>query len=317
MRWGAAALLLGVLASGCIGGPAGCNVPDGLRVLTPPVTADYMATDPAQPWDTVALSWPAAQGLRSATHYTLSPPAWNLTVESYPAASGGPVLEHLRVVPGAATNATLMRSWSLAQETQDSHGSTACRSGRGGSLAWDLRAPAAGTVAQPGMGVRVMTAGFWENGTLFYTNIHALHDSGWPRAGWYGWEGGDPLPVYVYDRDRGERPAPWSATTEGTPLGAPTQNATLWNYYTTIPGFNQALKGLSTSTVRVVHLRPEEAYTRAGNEAHPLYGSPLVFYIKLVAVERLPCPDSPTAMGPCPLVPAGQPHQGPGLAFSP
>jgi hypothetical protein len=136
-----------------------------------------------------------------------------------------------------------------------------------------------------------MTAGFYENGTLFYTNIPEIHaNPAWPRPSWYAWGGSNPLPVYVYDQDRTEKPAYWTASTTGTPAGAPTNNATAWNYFTTIAGFNEALKGLSTNTVRVARLAPEEAYTRPGSESHPLYGAPLVFYIKVLEVVDFPCP---------------------------
>jgi hypothetical protein len=290
---------LGLPLAGCLQAPD-CPVPDQVRVLTLPVPAGYLATDPGQAWDTLALAWPSAKG-PAALSYGIDA-GWNVSVERYPGA--GATLERLRVLPGAG-DATLTRSWTLAHDEQARNG--ACHSGRSGALAWDLQAPAPGMVAQAGMGVRVMAAGFWENGTLFYTNIKQVDAAPWPRASWYAWGGGDPLAVYVYGGERSERGAVWSASTRGTAVGPATGNATLWDYGTTIPGFNAALKGLSLNTARVVRVAPEDAYTWSGNEDHPLYGSALVFYIKLVAVEQVPCPDAPVLCG-------GMPADGPDAA---
>ncbi|MFO1536157.1 MAG: hypothetical protein ABR586_10865 [Thermoplasmatota archaeon] len=287
------AVLLCLPLAGCLDAPE-CAVPPQVKVLTLPVPAGYLATDPGQPWDTLALSWPAAEPATTAYRVDAG---WNVTVDRFAAPPGGAVLERLRVQPGGGA-ATLTRAWSLAHEEAASVG--ACHSGRSGQLAWDLKVPEAGPTAQPGMGVQVMAAGFWENGTLFYTNIKQVDAAQWPRAPWYAWGGSDPLAVYVYGSDRAERDPLWSLTTQGTALGPPTGNATLWSYATTIPGFNAALKGLSATTARVVRIAPEDAYTRPGNEAHPLYGAALVFYIKLVAVERLPCPDAPLVCGMAP-----------------
>jgi hypothetical protein len=135
--------------------------------------------------------------------------------------------------------------------------------------------------------VHLYTAGFLEDGTLFYTNIKAIDHDDWPRTPWYAWEGGEPLAVYVYDEDAGEEPAYWEDPQSGTPLHGTIPGL---GYSPTIAGFNDALKGLSTNTVRVVRLEPEEAYTHPGNEDHPLYGEPLVFYIKVETVVPLPCP---------------------------
>lgn len=68
----------------------------------------------------------------------------------------------------------------------------------------------------------------------------------------------------------------------------PVNGLSLTSYYTTIEGFNEALKGLSTTTARIVHVPPEKAYTRPGLENHPLYGDELVFYI-LLQVKSQPC----------------------------
>lgn len=142
-----------------------------------------------------------------------------------------------------------------------------------------------GELATTGQGAHVYTAGFWTNGTLFYTNIAEVDSSTWPRAGWYAFEGGEALPVYVYDKDRGEKPAYWGQEHEIGPVGQRIGR----EYFTTIAGFNEALKGLSTATERVVVIPPEKAYTLPGNEEHPLYGDALVFYIRVVDVVDVPC----------------------------
>lgn len=153
---------------------------------------------------------------------------------------------------------------------------------------WDLAAPAEGELVEVGSGALVRTAGFWENGTLFYTNIAQIDDGDWPRAGWYGFASGEPLQVYVYDKERDEIPPQWGDADGGLPIAAPAGSPT--EYFPTIPGFNEALKGLSTTTTIVAHLSPEEAYTRPGNEQHPLYGDALVFLIHVEAAADRPCP---------------------------
>jgi hypothetical protein len=295
-------LATGSLA-GCLEVPVDCPVPESLRPMTPVVPAPYGATDPAQEWDALVLR-PAAEA-----DWTVDaqPEGWRARLEQV-----SPALDRVRVEPAAATGApgNVTLRWHVRAATD-----AGCVGERTGYLHWALAAPEAGAKAQAGAGAQVMTAGFWENGTLFYTNIQEVHESAWPRAGWYAWAGSDPLPVYVYDRARGEQPAWWSAGTGGTPLGPATGNATLWQYYTTIPGFNEALKGLSTNTARVVRLAPEEAYTRSGNERHPLYGDALVFYVKVVGVDPAPCPGGMLAAA-CPGLPLASPAP-PGPAAAP
>ena len=278
-------LLVASALSGCLYFGPGCDSPQAAEILTPLVEGRYLHTDASQDWDTLLLANTSQAVGNTSTTPFIDPPSWTAEqVEISPAAAASN-FTLLRVHPGTG-NATL-RVISRAETSV--HG--VCEGAQNNGIAWTLMPSVPGAMAKPGQGVHVLTAGFWENGTLFYTNIEALdHDKAWPRASWYEWEGGDPLPVYVYDQDRAEEPMLWHGTTAGTPLGAPTQNATAWDYFTTIPGFNNALKGLSTNTVRVVRLTPEEGYTRAGNEQHPLYGAALVFYIKVLDVEDLPCP---------------------------
>lgn len=170
--------------------------------------------------------------------------------------------------------------------------------------------------ASPGTGVHVWYAGFWTNGTLFDTNLETVHDSDWPRAAWYDAAVGAPLPVYVYDQARTERPAYWGPLRDAPPVTDTPVDDT-WDanvadidstfglgYYTTIEGFNEALKGLSTGTTKVVVIPPEKAYTRPGNEAHVLYGDAIVFWIWAEEVVTLPCNSPGTT--PAPIVSAAR-----------
>ena len=267
----AAALLAGVL-SGCVGldEPA-CDPATAASLRTPWVDGAYLRTDPGTTWDTLVLATGGEDPAASA-----APAGWSVDSERISAGEEEANLSLLRVTPAAG-----MGSLDLAYSYDD------CSGPQSGTIHWDLAEPREGRSAHPGQGVHVYTAGFWENGTLFYTNMKSIDHSDWPRAGWYAWEGADPLPVYVYDQDRSEQPATWKDPTAATPAAGEVPGL---GYFTTIKGFNEALKGLSTNTVRVVRLAPGDAYTRAGNEDHPLYGDALVFYIKVVDVVDLPCP---------------------------
>jgi hypothetical protein len=276
MRVWVALAAVASLVSGCVGlGERGCG-PDGadldaMPVLrTPWVDGGYLRTDPAGTWDTVILQ----TGDAEAPAAMAGPAGWSVEVERI----SDPSLDNfslLRVAPGAGKG-----------RLDVAYDHTEC-GGQRGTISWTLAAPEKGRAAEPGEGVHVHTAGFLEDGTLFYTNIKAIDHDDWPRTDWYAWEGGDPLPVYVYEGDRSEQPAHWKDPQSGTPVEGTVPGL---GYYTTIPGFNAALNDLSTNTVRVARLAPEEAYTRAGNEEHPLYGQALVFYIKVDAVVPLPCP---------------------------
>lgn len=275
----ACALALGL--AGCVAeAGARCDEP-AVAALTPWVGRDYLATDPEADWETVTLLRPLSPDDR-VDLAARAGDGWTAAAEPL---SETPGLSLVRATPSGSASGSVGVDWTLHRWSAD------CHAGAEGSLQWTLDPPTPGDSARPGQGVHVHTAGFWENGTLFYTNIEALHeDAAWPRASWYAWEGGDALPVYVYDQDRGEMPPLWNPT-----VGTPADGLGPWAYFTTIPGFNEALKGLSTHTTRVVRLEPEEAYTRPGNEGHPLYGDALVFYIKVDRVVDLPCPEASPA----------------------
>lgn len=296
------ALLLVAALAGCLG--------DGLSedclwdpgVATPKLHGAYMQTDPGQAWQTVVLA-PPGNASSSLVFGLAAGASWNATTR--PVSSQGAGLHVVSVTPGAGPgNVTL----DFTERTSVGR----CQGRNHGLVMWDLAPPKPGDAAMPGQGVHVMTAGFFENGTLFYTNIAELDtDPRWPRISWYAWEGDLPLPVYVYDASRDEQPVVWKApsstlapiTAQAPDTGTPADEAvdalpqdadeeTGAGYFTTIPGFNDALQGLSTTTARVVRLEPEQAYTRPGNEEHPLYGHAIVFYIKVLDVVDAPCPQS-------------------------
>lgn len=157
-----------------------------------------------------------------------------------------------------------------------------------------------GEFIQSGNGTHVWYAGFFPNGTLFGTNIQRIDTSPIPRVSWYQAEPYEPLPVYVYDKDRSEEPPHWKNLIGATPAaGSPADRTAGLGYYTTIKGFNDALKGLSTTGSRVVLIPPELAYPDPIDGAPGLGGSPLVFLIEPYDVVRQPCP---TSLPPCPQI---------------
>jgi hypothetical protein len=229
-------------------------------------------TDPRQPWKTVVA-------LRGEPSFRLATEWGNATLDW-----SGNGTDHLAIV-------------DLGSPAEPS-GLTVTADGidcvRFPAAEWQPFAPAReGALAEVGKGALVYTAGFYEDGTLFYTNMPEIHegpyaqDLAWPRADWYSWSGESPLQVYVYDKDRNEMPPQWGAG--GDVPETPFPNAVPSRYFTTIRGFNEALKGLSTSTLTAVRIAPEDAYTRPGNEEHPLYGESLVFLIRVEAVADQPC----------------------------
>lgn len=158
-----------------------------------------------------------------------------------------------------------------------------------------LAPPAEEDRGQTGKGVHVHTVGWWTNGSSFYTNLDRYHDSSLPKGYLGEYAGGDPLKVYVYDEDPDEMPRRYEEA----------------GYAVTIPGFNEALKGIHTTAPRLVYLEPEQAYTREDRRDHALYGDALIFYIEAVEVEEVPCTvpepvcDVPTTPDPPP--PAASP----------
>jgi FKBP-type peptidyl-prolyl cis-trans isomerase len=268
--WVALAVVAG-LASGCVGLQERACDEAAPTLRTPWVDGGYLRTDPGLTWDTVVLhSGAGADPVASA-----GPEGWTVEVE--------------RISPAEAANFSVLRvgpghgKGHLGLDYAHEH----CGESMTGTITWDLAAPEEGRAAEPGQGVHVQTAGFLEDGTLFYTNILAIDHDDWPRTDWYVWEGDEPIPVYVYDQDREEQPLYWHDPQWGTPVEGTVPGL---GYVTTIPGFNDALKGLSPNTVRVVRLDPEEAYTHAGAEDSPLYGQAIVFYIRILDVVPLPCP---------------------------
>ena len=298
-------------AAGCLG-PMDAECPARPPFATPVVDGKYMQTDPAQAWQTVVLAPPDDGGRTTELAWNTSR-GW-LAHGTDLSAPGEGRLQVATVTPGDGKGEARL-DYAVRTDLPS------CRNTQRGSLHWDLAVPERGEGALPGQGVHVMTAGFFENGTLFYTNIPEVDtDPNWPRVSWYKWEGDQPLPVYVYDRDRGEQPQAWksasSAVAQVPKTGSPADGELAkraqeadeefgLGYFTTIPGFNEALKGLSTTTTRVVRLAPEEAYTRPGNEGHDLYGHPIVFYIKVLDVVSSPCPAETPPM----LCQAGAPAQ--------
>lgn len=180
--------------------------------------------------------------------------------------------------------------------------------GAAGGLTHNLGGPTkAGQILTAGHGTHAFYAGFWENGTLFETNIEGFDHSAWPKAGWYESIPYDPLPVYIYDQARSEQPAFWKAPPgvpgTGTPVDGPVGTATAapgLGYYTTIKGFNDNLKGLSTTSARVFRMDAKDAYPE-GTPNNPLAGDNLVFYVYLQDVVDYPCPTP--AAGPTPQCP--------------
>lgn len=235
-------------------------------------------TDPRRSWSTVVA-------IHGDPSFAVAPVVGNATVT--PVGNGTERLAIVEFPPGQ----------DYVDFTVLAEGVDCVRFGGG---AWRFSPAREGATVEVGKGALVKAAGFWENGTLFYTNMHEVDDGprdgntdeSWPRAGWYEYGGDDALPVYVYDKDRSEAPPAWTAGNEVPDEDPFTGFVVPGRYFTTIPGFNEALKGLSTSTTVAVRIPPELAYTRPGNEEHPLYGDALVFLIHVEAVADLPCAPS-------------------------
>jgi hypothetical protein len=138
----------------------------------------------------------------------------------------------------------------------------------------EVAEPEAAAVAQGGKGAIVHTVGWYTDGDpFFHTMDRYVEAEGPPAVPSLGSTGGEPLKVYVYNESSDEMPERYNES----------------GYNTTIPGFNEALKGQATTGGNLAFLEPEEAYTREGTEDHPLYGDELVFYIEVVEVRTVPC----------------------------
>jgi len=269
-------LLLLMPLAGCLGEFESCTDTPELQLLRPSFPGHELS-DSTVPWQSVMLSLEEPASVSVASSWALQPSTL--------------VVETPRISPdGEYPRFSMMNlsNFDVAPRAELDWRHEGCET-REGKFTWELTTPRTGVRAGAGQGVHVYTAGFWANGTMFYTNIEAMNDSPWPRAGWYDWEGGDALPVYVYDESSAERSLIWGANTNQFDPSAPPAG-TPWNYFVTIAGFNEGLKGVSTQTTRVVHMAAEDAYTRAGNEDHPLYGDDLVFLIFVDAVVDVPCP---------------------------
>lgn len=303
----AAALLIVALLAGCTSAPAPkdpvlCDAPswDVTKSLLIRPRGDG-SVDPTLESDLLKVFWDRpgnfslAPWNETGTDYTLQA---QMSTSGFGNASHG--LMHVRFPAFEARDEVFLGFGWLEQVETPS-----CR--RTVPLQWGMHAGTyEGTRPAPGKGTHVLTAGFLEDGRLFYTNMAEVDASGAPRVDWYEWSGADPLPVYVYDQDRSEQPPHWKAPSRlappnpGSPALQTAEGEAGVGYFTTIKGFNEALKTMSTTTQRVVRIAPADAYTLPGYEEHPLYGEALVFVIDVVDVVDAPCP---ATLPDCPSVP--------------
>lgn len=154
-----------------------------------------------------------------------------------------------------------------------------------------------GPAAREGVGARVRSVGFWDNGTVFWTNMKSVRDHGGVPMVWDEDLTYDVLKVYV-GGERGEDP-PEPYASEG--------------YVPVIDGFDQRLRGMRGGETLAVRIPPEDAYTYAGNEDHALYGDALNFVVQVVAVDELEEEDEL----PVPPTMAEVPPSGGGEALTP
>lgn len=138
--------------------------------------------------------------------------------------------------------------------------------------------------ARAGVGVAVRTAGFYQNGTVFYSNMKEVRDNAgipWHQLGPDAKSDAamEPLKVYVGGKRRTPPPEPYNST----------------GYSPVIEGFDERLRtgngGMRAGETLVVRIPREKAYTLPGNEAHVLYGFDLAFVIEVVSVDELPSDD--------------------------
>ncbi|MHB8604072.1 MAG: FKBP-type peptidyl-prolyl cis-trans isomerase [Thermoplasmatota archaeon] len=138
--------------------------------------------------------------------------------------------------------------------------------------------------ARPGVGVQVRTAGWWDNGTLFYWNMRELtnasgiaaHDLDDPNAPGEM----EALKVYVGGQRGTHPPEPYNSS----------------GYVPVIKGFDARLDGMLAGETRAVRIPKELAYTYPGNEKNALYGANLNFIIEVVSVDILPPSKQPTCV---------------------
>ncbi|MEA3143968.1 MAG: hypothetical protein QOG31_1292 [Thermoplasmata archaeon] len=310
MRFAVCAALLLLALGGCLGAPpTACPAHNGGTVLRAPDPGASRA-DPRVPVDELYLVSGLNTDLAPQVAVRVveqSEPHPTVPVERTEFNATGPQrLERLRYQPADLARAGgLNVSWSV----HDTLLPPKC--GAAGGVAFTTGViQNQGQRLTPGHGTHVWYAGFWENGTMFETNIAELDHSGWPRVAGYQSVPYEPLPVYVYDKSRDEQPAQWKplpgAGPTGTPVDGPAAAAAATpgvGYYSTIKGFNDGLKGLSTTGARVLHLEAKDAYP-AGTANNPLAGANLVFYVRITDVVDLPCP-TPQPTGPlaCPASP--------------
>jgi hypothetical protein len=320
MRNLACLALLLALAAGCVGdGHVVCPARDGGTFLPPP-DGGPATVDPRVPADlpvlVSGLNASLAPQVVAQAHGQAAPHAAVPLERTEFNATGPQRLERLRFQPA---DLALSGGLTIGMGVNDTRLPRRC--GEAGGLSFGAGAvQRQGRLLAPGHGAHVWYAGFWENGTLFETNIAAFDHAAWPKAGWYQSIPYTPLAVYVYDQARSEEPADWKGAGQtihgsaaaGTPVEGPAQtaaspvDATLGlGYYTTIQGFNDGLKGLSTEGARVLRMDAKDAYP-AGTANNPLAGANLVFYVRLADVVDAPCPAPPLPAA-APVVPCPSP----------
>ena len=147
-----------------------------------------------------------------------------------------------------------------------------------------------------GIGTQLYYVLWYANGTLASTNDPALRNRTAlgaavlddPNA-----TSTEPLKVYVGGQRGVPPPEPYNST----------------GYSPVIDGFDARLRdagngqGMVAGETLAVRIPKEDAYTREGNEEHPLYGEDLTFLIRIVTVDILQartcdlpvCPDMPRA----------------------
>lgn len=154
--------------------------------------------------------------------------------------------------------------------------------------------PLADEPLRAGIGAQVYYVLWYQNGTLASTNDPALRDRddlGAAVLDAPDENGTEPLRVYVGGQRGVPPPEPYNGT----------------GYSPVIEGFDARLRdagdgrGMVAGETLAVRIPAAEAYTRDGNEEHPLYGEDLNFLIRVVTVDILEtrtcdlvvCPDVP------------------------